>query len=106
MDRPFPAYKGDEPYVFVSYSHSNSSAVYSELVWLKEAGFNIWYDEGISPGFAWRDEVALALTQCSVFLNFITPKSVKLRPLTISPRWNGEVTTTRPHLGMGKSHRN
>ena len=47
MDRPFPAYKGDEPYVFVSYSHSDASAVYPELVWLKESGFNVWYDEGI-----------------------------------------------------------
>ena len=47
MDRPFAAYTGDEPYVFVSYSHDNSSVVFPELAWLKESGFNIWYDEGI-----------------------------------------------------------
>ena len=43
---------------------------------MKDAGFNIWYDEGISPGATWRDEVALALTQCKVFLFYITPRSV------------------------------
>ncbi len=50
MDRPFPAYKGDEPYIFVSYSHEDDGFVYPEIRWLKDQGFNIWYDEGITPG--------------------------------------------------------
>ena len=28
MDRPFPAYKGDEPFIFVSYAHANADTVY------------------------------------------------------------------------------
>jgi len=76
VERPFAAYKGDEPYVFVSYSHDDAALVYPELERLKDAGFNVWYDEGINPGSTWRDEVALALTQCKVFLYFITPRSV------------------------------
>ena len=77
MDRPFPAYNGDEPYVFVSYSHSNSSAVYPELVWLKERGFNIWYDEGIEAGTEWREELAKAIEESSLLVYFITPESVQ-----------------------------
>ena len=42
MDRPFPAYNGDEPYIFVSYSHKDNRSVYPELAWLKEQGINIW----------------------------------------------------------------
>ena len=76
MERPFPAYKGTDPYVFVCYAHDDAALVYPEMEHLKEAGFRIWYDEGISPGSAWRDEVALALTQCSVFLYFVSPRSV------------------------------
>jgi TolB-like protein len=76
MERPFPAYKGDEPYIFVSYSHHDVEVVYPAMAQLANAGFNIWYDEGINPGSTWRDEVALALTQCKVFLYFITPQSV------------------------------
>ena len=76
MERPFQAYKGEDPYVFVCYAHDDAALVYPELVRLKEHGFNIWYDEGISPGHTWRDEVALALTQCKVFLYFVTPRSV------------------------------
>ena len=60
----------------MSYAHDDAALVYPEITRLKNEGFNIWYDEGISPGTTWRDEVALALTQCSVFLYFMTPKSV------------------------------
>jgi len=76
VERPFPAYKGDEPYVFVSYAHDDAAAVYPEITRLKDQGFNIWYDEGISPGASWRDELALALTGCSAFLFYVTPRSV------------------------------
>ena len=58
VDHPFPAYKGDSQYVFVSYSHGDSSSVYPELVWLKESGFNIWYDEGIEAGTEWTEALA------------------------------------------------
>ena len=77
MDRPFPAYSGNEPYVFVSYSHRNSSAVYPELVWLKESGFNIWYDEGIEAGTEWRDEIGKAIKNASLFLYFVSPESAQ-----------------------------
>ena len=76
MEKPFPAYKGDDPYIFVSYAHDDAVLVYPEITRLTGDGFNIWYDEGIAPGLTWRDEVALALTQCKVFLYFVTPRSV------------------------------
>jgi hypothetical protein len=68
MERPFPAYKGEQPYIFVCYAHTDAAFVYPELIRLRDSGFNVWYDEGIAPGHTWRDEVALALTQCHVFL--------------------------------------
>lgn len=75
MEKPFVAYSGDSPYIFVSYSHQDSAVVYEELTWLHDLGFNVWYDEGISPGSVWRDELGKALADCSVFLYFITPRS-------------------------------
>ena len=75
MDRPFPAYQGNEPYVFVSYAREDSDVVYPELRWLKDQGFNIWYDEGISPGHEWRDELAAHIEESSLFLYFVTPRS-------------------------------
>ena len=76
MDKPFPAYRGDEPYVFVCYAHDDQAIVYPEIGWLHSRGVNIWYDEGISPGEEWTETLATAISGCLTFLYFITPQSV------------------------------
>ena len=80
MEKPFPAYQGDEPYVFVSYAHADYKIIYPEIQWLHDRGFNIWYDDGILPGSSWREEIATAINDCALFLMFITPRSVKSEP--------------------------
>ncbi len=72
---PYPAYRGKEPYIFVSYAHKDSDRVFAEIKRFNEAGFNVWYDEGISPGNEWTDEIADALAGCSLFVVMITPTS-------------------------------
>ncbi len=74
--KPIAPYQGDEPYIFVSYSHQDASAVHAELLHMRDHGFNVWYDEGISPGFAWRDELAHAIDRSSLFLFFVTNHSI------------------------------
>jgi|TARA_Y100000031_G_scaffold126240_1_gene143209 TolB-like protein len=76
MDSPLAAYQGDEPYIFVSYAHQDSDVVYPEIQWLHDQGFNIWFDEGISPGSRWSDELATSLKSSALFLYFCTPSSI------------------------------
>jgi TolB-like protein/Tfp pilus assembly protein PilF len=76
VEKPFSAYRGDEPYVFVCYAHEDSEAVFREIAWLNEYGVNLWYDEGISPGSEWTDELAGAIQRCEEVLYFVTPNSV------------------------------
>jgi len=76
VDRPFHAYVGENPYVFACYSHADKALVYPELQWLYEAGVNVWYDEGISPGSEWTEELASHIEKCAVFSFFVTPSSV------------------------------
>ena len=73
---PFPAYRGDEPYIFVSYSHDDSPLVYPELERFHNDGYNIWYDEGIVSGEGWQEVVENALLNSSLFVVFISRKSV------------------------------
>ncbi|MFX1251752.1 MAG: tetratricopeptide repeat protein [Promethearchaeota archaeon] len=70
---PVPAYKGSEPYVFVSYSHKNKIIVYSEIKWLYEEGYRIWYDEGIPPTAEYPIVITEAIDKCSFFLVFVSP---------------------------------
>lgn len=74
---PFDAYKGIEPYIFVSYAHKNSTLVFEYLTRLKEEGFRIWYDEGIDPGTDWSDEIAAALNNAAAFLVFLSSDAVE-----------------------------
>ena len=75
IEPPFEAYDGDEPFIFVSYSHKDCTLVYPEIARLHKLGFRIWYDEGIDPGNEWPEEVASALARSSFFLVFISTRA-------------------------------
>jgi len=77
VETPFSAYQGDEPYIFVCYAHDDAALVYPEITRLHEAGFHVWYDEGVSPGSEWSESLAQHIEQCVVLLYFVTPKSVE-----------------------------
>ena len=72
---PFEAYEGEDPYLFVSYSHQDAHLVYPEIIQLRDAGYNIWYDEGVAASNEWPEEIANAVLGCSVFLCFISPRA-------------------------------
>ena len=74
--KPLAAYSGDAPYIFGSYAHLDAEAVYPELLWLQDQGFNIWYDDGIRVGRDWADELARALENAQLLVFFVTPNSV------------------------------
>jgi len=76
LNQPLRAYKGNEPYVFVCYSHTDSDCVYSDMTELDNQGINLWYDEGISAGSAWRAEIAKAITGAKQFIFFISESSL------------------------------
>ncbi len=76
MEAPFPAYDGDDPYIFVSYAHEDVTEVYPDLQWLRDQGVNIWYDEGISPGSEWREELGRAIRKSKLMVFFVSPESV------------------------------
>ena len=73
----FRAYRGDESYLFISYSHRDSERVIPLLESWNHAGRRIWYDEGIQAGEEWPEEIAQALQRCARVLVFISPHSVE-----------------------------
>lgn len=75
-DIPFEAYQGNEPYIFISYAHKDKGWVYPAIKKMHDAGYRIWYDEGIDPGNEWPDSIARALGRCHQFVVFISPRSV------------------------------
>jgi len=76
LNKPFAAYSGDDPYVFICYAHKDSAVVYADLVQLRDNGVNIWYDEGIPAGTAWRSEIAGAIKGAQKFIFYVSETSL------------------------------
>jgi hypothetical protein len=77
LEEMIPAYLGDKPYIFVSYSHKDSEAVKEDLRHMNSEGYHIWYDEGIEIGKDWPDELATAIQNCTQFIVYISGYSIK-----------------------------
>lgn len=71
------AYSGNKPYIFISYAHRNSAAVYPIIQRMAADGFRIWYDEGIDPGTEWDENIASHVEGCGYFLAFISPQYIE-----------------------------
>ncbi len=76
--------------VFVSYSHSDGERVQQVITALRARGWNIWFDEQLTPGLDWNDELARTIETCAFCIFFITEASVHSavceRELTLAVR--------------------
>lgn len=77
LNKPFPAYKGPDPYVFVCYAHKDAEPVYADMLDLNSDDLNFWYDEGILAGSSWRAEIADAIQGASKLLFFVSQFSLE-----------------------------
>ena len=76
VKKPFRAYDGDEPYIFVSYAHKDAELVFEEIRKFHDRGYPIWYDQGLTPGQEWDEEIAQALMDCRLLVVFISKNSM------------------------------
>ena len=65
-------YEGEEPFIFVSYSHRNRNDALSIVERLQKDGYRVWYDEGIHPGTEWDEYIAKYVANCSLFLALLS----------------------------------
>lgn len=54
---PVPLIQKNQNYLFISYSHKDYKAVYSDLAHLYMRGVRFWYDKGLNVGHDWEQEV-------------------------------------------------
>lgn len=85
----FEAYTGNEPYLFVSYSHRDSKKVYRVLDALYDKKFRLWYDESCETGNDFREELRIRIKNSSGILLFVSEASMT------SPFCGMEIITAR-----------
>lgn len=72
----FDAYIGNEPYLFVSYSHRDTAQVYPILDMLYDNKYRLWYDESCETGNDFRDELKTKIEECSGVVLFVSESSM------------------------------
>lgn len=71
MSRP-TAYKGNDPYIFVSYCHRDDTRVWPMIEGLQKRGMRVWYDAGIEWGNHWDEVIFEHLSGCACVVAFVT----------------------------------
>lgn len=56
-----PSYEGNEPYIFVSYSHNQQERIYDILWKLHNRGVRFWYDDSLNTGENWETGVKVKM---------------------------------------------
>ncbi|WP_298500783.1 TIR domain-containing protein [uncultured Methanobrevibacter sp.] len=76
LERPFIAYDGDERYIFVSYAHADRELIFPEITKFHDEGYPVWYDQGLTAGQEWDEEIEEALLGASLLIVFISKNSM------------------------------
>lgn len=76
MQTKFEAYTGNEPYLFVSYSHRDTDMVYPILDALYDRKYRMWYDESCETGNDFRDELRHRIEGAEAVLLFVSESSM------------------------------
>ena len=79
VDTPARSYEGDDPFVFVSYAHSDGEAALRWISLIQSTGVNVVYDEGIRPGSEWNEYLAQSIASCSTFIYLLGRASATSR---------------------------
>ncbi len=73
----FEAYTGNEPYLFISYSHKDVATVYPILDALYDRKYRIWYDESCENGNDFRDELRHRIEGAEAVVLFVSQASME-----------------------------
>jgi formylglycine-generating enzyme required for sulfatase activity len=76
-DAHFEVYNGSDPYVFVSYSHTDSAEVYADIRYLASQGYRIWLDPDIKVGASFDDVITKRIQGCTSFVVFLSEAAAK-----------------------------
>ena len=76
-DMNLPSYEGEEPYIFISYSHADVIKVREILEIINKEKFRFWYDDTMEIGEDFRRELQVKIENCHAFLLFISPASMQ-----------------------------
>ena len=68
----FYAYEGNQPYIFISYSHKDEQEVLRIIEALQTRGYRVWFDRGIEVGTEWPQNIAEHIVNSACVISFMS----------------------------------
>ena len=84
-------YQNLRPYVFISYSHNDSSHVFSILNEMSKLGINYWYDKELETGSEWPEVLGEKILNCEMVMVMLSNSAV------LSKNVRNEITMALNH---------
>lgn len=75
LEQSHDVYEGNEPYLFISYSHKDHQTMITVKSILKEQNVRYWYDNGLHSGDDWNMVIAKHLKDAAACLLLLSPNS-------------------------------
>lgn len=69
-------YKGNDKYVFVSYSKQDKQAAFPVIERMIKDGYRVWFDEGLDEGSEWIETVAKRINDCEAYIVLLSNQAV------------------------------
>ncbi|HMR47843.1 MAG TPA: toll/interleukin-1 receptor domain-containing protein [Arachnia sp.] len=63
-------------FAFISHSHIDQGRGFGLLAPLAKEGYQLWYDEGLTPTVSWEEELRQTIKDCALFVMLISRVSV------------------------------
>lgn len=69
VEKMIKSYRGNDPFLFISYAHNDSKIVRSIISQLQHDLYRVWYDEGIAPAVEYEPEILGRIREsvCGIF---------------------------------------
>lgn len=71
------SYQGNQPFLFLSYSHRNRTQVFEIAEKLSAEGYRVWCDKSIEAGTDFDNVIASHIRACDVFIMFLSKTYLK-----------------------------
>ena len=75
MEKPI-AYLGEDNYIFISYAHDDNEVVWP-IIKALQTKYNVWFDEGILFGEAYKKKIIDRINNASLFIYMVSKNSLK-----------------------------
>lgn len=75
---PYPAsYRGNNPYVFISYDHQDKDLVYDVIRRLVSSQYRVYYDHDFERGKDWKDQARDRIDHASAIIVFLSGTAIR-----------------------------